>query len=83
MKIFKTKTMQRFTILGIPALVDHGVKYREALRLLRNAEQVGVKLPAKGVEVRKDGDRLTWAPCKVSPIPDAWEAEKEPKLYIK
>lgn len=75
--------MQRFTILGVPALVDHGVTFNEALRLLSNEEQSGKKLPAKGVEVRKDGDRLTWAPCNVAPIPDAWLEIKESKIYIK
>lgn len=75
--------MIRTNLLGIPALVDHGIEYRQALRLLSNAEQAGVKLPAKGVEVRKDGAKLIWAPCNVAPIPDAWLEIKESKIYIK
>jgi hypothetical protein len=75
--------MQRFTILGRPALVDHGVSFREALRLLINEEQAGKKLPASGVEVRHTEDGLKWRPCKVAPIPDEFVPVKEPKLYIK
>jgi hypothetical protein len=76
--------MQRFTILGRPALVDHGVSFREALRLLINEEQAGKKLPASGVEVRHTEDGLKWRPCKVAPLPDelfTWEPEVKTHVY--